>query len=123
MDIAALSTDLLVAFPRSWEAAQAAAQTLLDTPWAGTFALIVIVYLTIRVIASIYSGDKQGAELGPIAIRPHPSARYGRNTIGMPHAPMPMARDGVAARCKIFSVYNDARGRRRKHLVHAVRDA
>ncbi len=95
----------------------------LANPWTRTLALIVIVYLTIRVIASIYSGDKQGAELGPVAIRAHTSARYGRDTVRMPHALMPMAMDGVSACCKIFYVYNDARGRRRKHLVHTIRDA
>lgn len=94
-----------------------------QNPWTRGIALIVIVYFTIRVIAGIYSGDKQGAELGPVAIRPHSSPRYGRDTIRMPHQLMPMTMDGVSAKCKIFYVYNDTRGRRRKHLVHTIKQA
>jgi hypothetical protein len=123
MDISGWWAGLMAALPRDANEALALGQAVLANPWARTFALIVIVYLTIRVIAGIYSGDKQGAELGPVAIRQHTSARYGRDTVRMPHALMPMAMDGVSACCKIFYVYNDARGRRRKHLIHAIRDA
>ena len=123
MDIGGLWAGFLAALPHNWDEALTLTHAILSNPWARTFALVVIVYLTIRVIASIYSGDKQGAELGPVAIRAHTSARYGRDTVRMPHALMPMAMDGVSACCKIFYVYNDSRGRRRKHLVHTVRDA
>lgn len=123
MDIGALWAGFAGAFPKDWDGWAEFAQTALANPWMRTLALVVIVYFTIRVIASIYSGDKQGAELGPVAIRPHTSAKFGRDTIRMPHSLMPMAMDGVSACCKIFYVYNDARGRRRKHLVHTIRDA
>lgn len=46
-----------------------------SNPWARAIGLTVIVYLTIRVIASVYSGDKQNSELGPIGIRPHAAQR------------------------------------------------
>ena len=109
--------------PKSWEEVLNLFYAIIQNPWTRTLALVVIVYFTIRVIASIYSGDKQGAELGPVAIRQHTSARFGRNTIRMPHQLMPMTMDGVSAKCKIFYVYNDSRGRRRKHLVHTIGDA
>jgi hypothetical protein len=96
---------------------------VLQNPWTRGIALIVIVYLTIRVIAGIYSGDKQGAEIGPVAIRHHSSGRYGRDTVRMPHQLMPMTMDGVSAKCKIFYVYNDTHGRRRKQLVHTIDQA
>ena len=123
MDIGGLWAGLMAALPHDWDQALKLGHTVLANPWARTFALIVIVYLTIRVIASIYSGDKQGAELGPVAIRAHTSSKYGRDTVRMPHELMPMAMDGVSATCKVFYVYNDTRGRRRKHLVYTVRDA
>jgi hypothetical protein len=123
MDFGTLWAGLLGLLPKSGDEWLALAQAALANPWSRTFALIVIVYFTIRVIASIYSGDKQGAELGPVAIRSHTSAKYGRDTVRMPHEIMPMAMDGVSAKCKVFYVYNDTRGRRRKHLVHTVRDA
>lgn len=123
MDIAALLEGWLNALPANWDAWLALGGGVLANPWARTLALILIVYLTIRVIASIYSGDKQGAELGPVAIRAHTSAKFGRDTVRMPHALMPMAMDGVSARCKVFYVYNDTRGRRRKHLVHTIPNA
>jgi hypothetical protein len=123
MDIVALWAGFVNALPKDWDGVIALLDAVLANPWARTFALILIVYFTIRVIASIYSGDKQGAELGPVAIRAHTSAKYGRNTVRMPHALMPMAMDGVSAKCKVFYVYNDTRGRRRKHLVHTVQNA
>lgn len=123
MDIGGMWAAFLAALPQNWDEAQTLLQVVLANPWARTFALIVIVYLTIRVIASIYSGDKQGAELGPVAIRSHTSSKYGRDTVRMPHELMPMAMDGVSAACKVFYVYNDTRGRRRKHLVHTIHDA
>ncbi|HOZ27734.1 MAG TPA: hypothetical protein PK080_10265, partial [Hyphomonadaceae bacterium] len=106
MDIGALWAGFLAALPHNWDETLTLGHAVLANPWARTFALVVIVYFTIRVIASIYSGDKQGAELGPVAIRAHTSARYGRDTVRMPHALMPMAMDGVSACCKIFYVYN-----------------
>ena len=109
--------------PKTWDQWQALFYAILENPWTRGLALIVIVFFTIRVIASIYSGDKQGAELGPVAIRQHSSARYGRDTVRMPHQLMPMTMDGVSAQCKIFYVYNDARGRRRRYLVHTVKQA
>lgn len=123
MDIGALWAGFVGSVPQTWDGWVAFAQAAMANPWVRTLALVVIVYFTIRVIASIYSGDKQGAELGPVAIRAHTSPRYGRDTVRMPHALMPMAMDGVSACCKIFYVYNDSRGRRRKHLVHTIRDA
>lgn len=123
MDFGGVWAAVQSGWPKTWDQALGLFHAILENPWTRGIALIVIVYMTIRVIAGIYSGDKQGAELGPVGIRPHTSARYGRDTIRMPHHLMPMTMDGVSAKCKIFYVYNDTRGRRRKYLVHTIKQA
>ena len=100
-----------------------ATATFLSNPWARAIGLGVIVYLTIRVIASVYSGDKQNSQLGPIGIRPHSAQRLDRSTIVLPRLLMPMNMDGVHATIKIYYGYLDARGKRCKQLVHTHRDA
>lgn len=97
--------------------------TFLSNPWARAVGLTIIVYLTIRVIASVYSGDKQNSQLGPIGIRPHSAQRLDRSTIVLPRLLMPMNMDGVHATVKIYYGYLDARGKRCKRLVHTHRDA
>lgn len=99
------------------------ATAFLSNPWARAIGLSVIVYLTIRVIASVYSGDKQNSQLGPIGIRPHAAQRLDRSTIVLPRLLMPMNMDGVHATIKIYYGYLDARGKRCKQLVHTHRDA
>ena len=123
MDFRGLWEAAVGSLPKTWDEALELLYAIMENPWTRALALVVIVYLTIRVIAGIYSGDKQGAEIGPVAIRPHSSGRYGRDTVRMPHQLMPMTMDGVSAKCKIFYVYNDARGRRRKQLVHTIDQA
>lgn len=123
MDFGAIWAAVQAGVPKTWDQWQGLFYAILENPWTRGLALIVIVFLTIRVIASIYSGDKQGAELGPVAIRHHSSSRFGRDTIRMPHHLMPMTMDGVSAQCKIFYVYNDSRGRRRRHLVHTIKQS
>jgi hypothetical protein len=123
MDFGAIWAAAVGSLPKTWDEALGFFYIVMENPWTRTMALVVIVYFTIRVIASIYSGDKQGAELGPVAIRQHTSAKFGRDTIRMPHYLMPMTMDGVSAKCKIFYVYTDHRGRRRKHLVHTIDQA
>lgn len=95
----------------------------LSNPWARAIGLAIIVYLTIRVIASVYSGDKQNSQLGPIGIRPHSAQRLDRSTIVLPRTLMPMNMDGVHATVKVYYGYLDARGTRCKQLVHVHRDA
>lgn len=91
---------------------------ILSNPWARAGGLSVIVYLTIRVIASVYSGDKQNSELGPVGIRPHTAQRLDRETIMLPRTLMPMNMDGVSAKLKVFYAFTDSRGKRRRHLVY-----
>lgn len=95
----------------------------ISNPWARALGLGVIVYFTIRVIASVYSGDKQNSQLGPIAIRPHSAQRLDRETIVMPRLLMPMNMDGVRATVKVYYGYLDARGKRCKQLVHTHANA
>ncbi|MEZ5996096.1 MAG: hypothetical protein R3C25_10095 [Hyphomonadaceae bacterium] len=98
-------------------------EMFLANPWIRTFGLALIVYATIRVIASVYSGDKQNSELGPIGIRPHSVQRLDRKTIMLPRHLMPMNMDGVVAKLRVFYVYTDARGKRSKQLVHTIEHA
>jgi hypothetical protein len=89
-----------------------------SNPWARAIGLVVIVYLTIRVIASVYSGDMQNSVLGPVGIRTHTAQRLGRDTMVLPRFLMPMNMDGVSAKLKLFYAYTDARGKQRKRLVY-----
>ncbi len=107
--------------------AWAAAAPYIDTgadwlanPWARAIGLSIIVYLTIRVIASVYSGDRQNSELGPVGIRPHTAQRLDRKTIVLPRKLMPMNMDGVSATLKIFYAYTDSRGKPSKQLVQTI---
>lgn len=91
------------------------AELFLANPWTRAVGLLVIVYLTIRVISSVYSGDKQNSELGPVAIRQHTASR---DTIVLPRSLMPMNMDGVSAKLKVLYVFTDSRGRRRKQTIY-----
>lgn len=122
MDVGTLWAGLVKALPTDWDSWLALGEGILANPWARTLALILIVYFTIRVIASIYSGDKQGAELGPVAIREHPSSRYDDNTIRLHRDLMSMNMDGVSANCQVLYVYTDAKGRRRRKVVYREDD-
>ena len=95
---------------------------LLSNPWARGFGLLLLVYFTIRVIASVYSGDKQNSQMGPIGIRPHAAQRLDRSTIVLPRHLMPMNMDGVSADLKIFYNYVNSRGRPCKELIHTHRN-
>lgn len=95
----------------------------LANPWVRAAGLAIAVYATIRVIASVYSGDLQNSEMGPLGIRPHAAQRLDRRTILLPRLLMPMNMDGVQADCRIFYVFTDARGKRRQALIHSIRDA
>jgi hypothetical protein len=97
--------------------------SFISNPWARAIGLSIIVYLTIRVIASVYSGDKQNSQLGPIGIRPHAAQRLDRETFVLPRLLMPMNMDGVRATLKIYYGYLDARGKRCKQLLHTHKDA
>lgn len=99
------------------------ALTFLSDPWVRAIGLAIIVYATIRVIASVYSGDMQNSELGPLGLRPHAAQRLERNTILLPRLLMPMNMDGVQADCKIYYAFTDARGKRRDVQIHALRNA
>lgn len=123
MDAVELWRQFTKSFEQGWPVAAELTIELLAHPAVRALGLILIVYLTIRVIAGIYSGDKQNAELGPVAIRPHSSNRFTRDTVRLPHELMPMSMDGVSARCRILYVYTDAKGRRRKRVVATVSTA
>lgn len=90
-------------------------ERFVSNPWIRAFGLAVIVLFTIRVISSVYSGDKQNSELGPVAIRQHGMTR---DTIMLPRSLMPMNMDGVAAKLKVLYVFTDSKGKRRKRVIY-----
>lgn len=108
--------------PSTWDQWLALFHGILQNPWTRGLALIVIVFLTIRVIASIYSGDKQGAEIGPVAIRKHASSRLTEDSVCLHRDLMPMNMDGVSAKIKVLYVYTDANGKRHRRVVHEQRN-
>lgn len=118
MDFRGMWATAQAGVPKTWDQWQALFYAILENPWTRSLALVVIVFLTIRVIAGIYSGDKQGAEIGPIAIRKHSSARLDEKTLCLPRELMEMSMDAVSANVRILYVYTDATGRRRRTLVH-----
>jgi len=95
----------------------------LADPWVRNIGLGVIVYVTIRVIASVYSGDMQNSDLGPLGLRPHAAQRLERDTILLPRILVPMNMEGVHADCRVFYTFTDARGKRRNVQVYCVRNA
>jgi hypothetical protein len=122
MDFGGMWAAAQAGVPKTWDQWQAFFHAILENPWTRSLALVVIVFLTIRVIAGIYSGDKQGAEIGPIAIRKHSSARLDEKTLCLPRELMEMSMDAVSANVRILYVYTDATGRRRRTVVHQERN-
>jgi hypothetical protein len=120
MDIGKLWSDLVALMPPGWPGA---IEAFIANPWTRAAGLLLLVYFTIRVIASVYSGAKNRAEMGPVAIRPHVSGRFDRKTVRVPHKLIEMGLDGVHANCKVFYAYTDANGKRRQHLVHEIKSA
>lgn len=113
----------LNAVTEQWPNARDGVLSFLGNPWIRNLGLAVIVYATIRVIASVYSGDMQNSEMGPLGIRPHAAQRHDRKTILLPRLLIPMNMDGVHADAKFYYVYVDSRGKRRNELVHTMQDA
>jgi len=122
MDISKLWAEFLTTFETGWPRASELALAALANPWARGLCLMIAVYLTIRVIAAVYSGDKQKAELGPVAIRAHASGRYSENAIRLSRELMEMGMDGVSADCRVVYAYTDAKGRRRRRTIHRLRN-
>lgn len=116
-------TDAVEVGTRCWAAVEPyyqATMIFLSHPWPRAIGLAVIVYITIRVIASVYSGDKQNSQIGPIGIRPHAAQKLDRSTIVLPRLLMPMNMDGVHATLKVYYGYLDAQQKRCKRLVHTI---
>lgn len=123
MDFAKSWSDFVAAIaagPSGWFAS---GDAFIANPWVRAVSLILIVYAIIRIIASVSAGRVNGAELGPVAIRPHVSARYADRAVVLPTSLMPMSADGIATDVKVFYVYTDATGRRRRRVVKTIRKA
>lgn len=120
MDIGKLWVDLVEAMPPGWPGA---VEAFIANSWTRAAGLMLLVYFTIRVIASVYSGAKNRAEMGPVAIRVHVSGRYDRKTIRVPTKLIETGMDGIHADCKVFYAFTDANGKRRRQLVHHIKTA
>ena len=96
------------------DARETAASWALLQNWFIQFVIVaVLVWITIKVIARVYSGDVQNTPLGPIALRAHdgePGERTQR--IWAPRATLPPSMNGLHAYCKFLYAYDDADGER-----------
>jgi hypothetical protein len=95
----------------------------LTDPIIRTVALAALIYFTLRLIASVYGGDIQNGQIGPVAFRPHPGNRLGRTDIRLPKTLMPLSMEGVRASFEVHYVFTDKDGGRRSILLHTVRNA
>lgn len=116
-------SQVLAWLPDDWPGVVVLVEQLFANQLMRAFGLLVLVYITIRIIASVYSGEKHRAELGPVAIRSHVSGRYDHKTVRVPHKLIEMGLDGVHADCKVFYAYTDANGKRRRELVKEIKNA
>ncbi|HEV7691896.1 MAG TPA: hypothetical protein VGO52_13765 [Hyphomonadaceae bacterium] len=123
MDFAKIGSDFLDSLPHDWPGFVAFLGQLLENTWARALGLMLLVYITIRIIAAVYGGEKNGAELGPVAIRPHVSGRHDDQTVRVPHSLVPMSMDGVSADCKIIYAYTDTKGKRRRRVVKTIKNS
>lgn len=99
-------------------------QYVIGIDWSAIFAnkiaravgMLVIVWVTIWVIALVYSGYARDSDLGPIAIRPHTNKKLGERTIVFDQTIYPFQMHGVEATCTFYYVYDDGQKptRRRK---------
>lgn len=81
---------------------------------ARALGMLVIVWVTIWVIALVYSGYARDSDLGPIALRPHTNKRLGETKIVFDQTLYPFQMDGVEATCTFFYQYEDLNGKPRK---------
>lgn len=120
MDIGKVWADLVGLLPTGWPVA---IEAFIANSWTRAAGLLLLVYFTIRIIASVYSGSKHRADMGPVAIRPHISGRYNRQTIRVPHKLIEMNLEGVHANCKVFYAYTDANAKRQRALAYQIKGA
>jgi len=104
-----------------WAAMLTFAELYLTNQWARAAGMAALVAATIWVIAHIYSGNFQNAEIGPVGIRPHKRRRDGGDVLVIHKNLMPFNMDGVSTLARVYYVYDDARGKRRKRLVYKHR--
>lgn len=107
----------VVARATQWasEAGSTASSMRLLENWLVQFLIVAfLVWVTIKVIARVYSGDVQNTPIGPIALRAHdgePGERTQR--LWAPKATLPNSMNGLHAYCKFLYAYDDADGERR----------
>ncbi len=82
--------------------------------WFLQFAIVtLLVWMTLKVIARVYSGDVQNTPLGPIALRAHDGEPEGHiQRVWAPKAILPSSMNGQHAYCKFLYAYDDAEGER-----------
>lgn len=83
--------------------------------WVVQFAIVaILVWVTLKVIARVYSGNVQNTPLGPIALRAHDGGPPNRTQrIWAPKATLPTSMNGLHANCTFLYAYDDADGERR----------
>jgi hypothetical protein len=100
----------------------AACGDIANTVWFRLFFYLVLVATTIWVIAQIYSGALQNAEIGPVAIRKHKGSpgSIPLDRVVVHRDLVDLSNDGVQARCTFYYVYEGYRGKR-QHIPLATK--
>ena len=87
---------------------------LLLNRFTRALGMLALVWMTIWVIALVYSGYMQDFEKGPIGLRPHVNKKQGASTIVFDKDVVPYQMDGVDAKCRFYFVHDNAQGKRRR---------
>ncbi|MGE0044119.1 MAG: hypothetical protein AB7J28_16475 [Hyphomonadaceae bacterium] len=95
---------------------------VLENRWTRAAGMVLLVWMTIWVIALVYSGYMQDFEKGPIGLRPHVNKKQGEKTIVFDKDVVPYQMDGVDAKCRFFFIYDNAQGKRRRVALGGVKE-
>jgi hypothetical protein len=106
--------EILIQFGPYWTALAETCARIFDAIWFRLMFYLVLVASTIWVIARIYSGSLQNAEIGPVAIRKHKGAIgfIPANHIVVHRDLVGLTNDGLQAHCTIYYVYEGHRGKK-----------
>lgn len=103
-------------------ATQATLADILMNRFARAAGMLVLVWVTIYVIAFVYSGYLQNSDIGPVGLRPHIGKRLGEREIVFDRSVVPYQMDGVEAKCQFYYVYDDGDGKRQRVPLNDLDD-
>lgn len=100
------------AIAQTWASAAGGIFLEIVEPWPVQFSIVaLLVWLTLKVMSRVYTGDLQNTLIGPIAIRSHGATASGKlQKISAPKVTLPQTMNGQHAKCQFYYVYDDADG-------------